>query len=116
MNKPAVRFRPVAPEKIGNIMKIGFIGIGYMGHGMAKNILEKGYSLKFKENIKNYIFPVIIKIKIIFVSIIFFVTVLVFLLLVFGDLSSYMKHMLEWNYFTILLIYYLFSRLLWCSK
>ena len=33
-------------------MKIGFVGIGYMGHGMAKNILEKGYSLKFKANIK----------------------------------------------------------------
>ena len=33
-------------------MKIGFIGIGYMGHGMAKNILEKGYSLKFKANVK----------------------------------------------------------------
>ncbi|MGA9253961.1 MAG: NAD(P)-dependent oxidoreductase, partial [Roseobacter sp.] len=24
---------------------IGFIGLGYMGHGMAKNILAKGYSL-----------------------------------------------------------------------
>ena len=33
-------------------MKVGFIGIGYMGHGMAKNILEKGYFLKFKANIK----------------------------------------------------------------
>ena len=33
-------------------MKVGFIGIGYMGHGIAKNILEKGYSLKFKANIK----------------------------------------------------------------
>ena len=33
-------------------MKIGFIGIGYMGHGMAKNILEKGYSLKFIANVK----------------------------------------------------------------
>ena len=33
-------------------MKIGFVGIGYMGHGMAKNILEKGYSLKFKANVK----------------------------------------------------------------
>ncbi len=26
---------------------IGFIGIGYMGHGMAKNIVEKGYPLTF---------------------------------------------------------------------
>ena len=33
-------------------MNIGFIGIGYMGHGIAKNILEKGYSLKFKANVK----------------------------------------------------------------
>lgn len=24
---------------------IGFIGVGYMGHGMAKNIVEKGYGL-----------------------------------------------------------------------
>lgn len=26
---------------------IGFIGIGYMGHGMAKNIVEKGHKLTF---------------------------------------------------------------------
>ena len=25
--------------------RIGFIGVGLMGHGMAKNIVEKGYSL-----------------------------------------------------------------------
>ena len=25
--------------------KIGFIGLGFMGHGMAKNIVEKGYAL-----------------------------------------------------------------------
>ena len=24
---------------------IGFIGLGLMGHGMAKNIVEKGYAL-----------------------------------------------------------------------
>ncbi len=28
--------------------RIGFIGIGLMGHGMAKNLLAKGYSLAFK--------------------------------------------------------------------
>lgn len=28
--------------------KIGFIGIGMMGHGMAKNLLAKGYALSFK--------------------------------------------------------------------
>jgi 3-hydroxyisobutyrate dehydrogenase-like beta-hydroxyacid dehydrogenase len=30
--------------------KIGFIGIGMMGHGMAKNLLAKGYSLTLKAN------------------------------------------------------------------
>lgn len=27
---------------------IGFIGLGMMGHGIAKNLLEKGYALRFK--------------------------------------------------------------------
>jgi 3-hydroxyisobutyrate dehydrogenase-like beta-hydroxyacid dehydrogenase len=27
--------------------RIGFIGLGFMGHGMAKNIVEKGYPLTF---------------------------------------------------------------------
>jgi len=30
--------------------RIGFIGIGMMGHGMAKNLLAKGYSLTLKAN------------------------------------------------------------------
>ena len=30
--------------------KIGFIGIGMMGHGMAKNLLAKGFPLTFKVN------------------------------------------------------------------
>ncbi|CAM3358715.1 NAD(P)-binding domain-containing protein [Halomonas lysinitropha] len=28
-----------------SINKIGFIGLGFMGHGIAKNIVEKGFSL-----------------------------------------------------------------------
>lgn len=31
-------------------MKIGFIGLGYMGHGMAKNLLQKGFDLTVKGN------------------------------------------------------------------
>lgn len=27
--------------------KIGFVGLGFMGHGMAKNIIDKGYALTF---------------------------------------------------------------------
>lgn len=29
---------------------IGFIGLGYMGHGMAKNLLQKGYPLQVRGN------------------------------------------------------------------
>ena len=32
-------------DSIGTKEKIGFIGLGSMGHGMAKNIVEKGYPL-----------------------------------------------------------------------
>jgi 3-hydroxyisobutyrate dehydrogenase-like beta-hydroxyacid dehydrogenase len=31
-------------------LKIGFIGVGFMGHGMAKNLLQKGYPLMVKGN------------------------------------------------------------------
>lgn len=30
--------------------KVGFIGVGYMGHGMAKNLLKNGYPLRVKGN------------------------------------------------------------------
>ncbi|MFZ3582801.1 NAD(P)-dependent oxidoreductase [Loktanella sp. DJP18] len=33
-----------------NKPKIGFIGVGYMGHGMAKNLVQKGYPLLVKGN------------------------------------------------------------------
>lgn len=28
-----------------NLQKIGYMGVGYMGHGAAKNILQKGFPL-----------------------------------------------------------------------
>ena len=31
--------------------KIGFIGVGFMGHGMASNILKNGYPLMIKGNL-----------------------------------------------------------------
>lgn len=33
--------------------KVGFIGIGMMGHGIAKNIVEKGYALSFYSRTRN---------------------------------------------------------------
>jgi 3-hydroxyisobutyrate dehydrogenase-like beta-hydroxyacid dehydrogenase len=30
--------------------RVGFVGVGYMGHGMAKNLVEKGHPLSIKGN------------------------------------------------------------------
>ena len=78
----------------------------------AQILLTKNL-FKFKERIKNYIYPLIIKIKIIFVTTIFFITSLLSILLIWGDLDTSFKHTLEWNYFSFLLVYYILSRLLW---
>lgn len=67
----------------------------------------------FKEELKKYINPLILKTKIIFVTIIFFITCAAFIVLAFGDPSSAFKHILEWNYFTFLLLFYLLSTLFW---
>ncbi len=32
-------------SKVSHPLKVGFIGLGFMGHGMAKNIVDKGYAL-----------------------------------------------------------------------
>ena len=68
---------------------------------------------KFREELKKYINPLILKIKIFFVTTIFFISCAAFAVLVFGDPSTAFKHILEWNYFSSLLFYYLLSRLLW---
>ena len=71
---------------------------------------------KFKEELKRLINPLILKIKIIFVTIVFFTTCAAFAILAFGNPSTAFKHTLEWNYFAFLLLYYLLSRLLWRKK
>lgn len=71
---------------------------------------------KFKKNLRNFINPLILKIKIIFVITTSFTTCVLAALLIWGDLSGSFKHVLEWNYFSILLIYYMLSRLLWKKR
>ena len=71
---------------------------------------------KLREELKKYIHPLILKIKIIFVVIVFFTTCIAFTILAFGDPSTAFKHALEWNYFAFLLVYYLLSQLLWKKK
>jgi hypothetical protein len=70
---------------------------------------------KIKNNLIDYINPLMLKIKICFISLIFICTVIIFATLFLGYLNVSSKHIIEWNYFTILLSYYLLSRFLWKS-
>ena len=78
----------------------------------AQILLTKNL-FRLREELKKYINPLILKIKIFFVIIIFFMTCAAFAVLTFGDPSTTFKHILEWNYFSALLLYYMLSRLLW---
>ena len=68
---------------------------------------------KFKEKLEKYINIWILKLKITFITVVLIITCTLFAFLVWGDLSTSFKHVLEWNYFSLLLIYYFLSRLLW---
>tara|TARA_B110000116_G_C16699910_1_gene519259 strand:+ start:75 stop:677 length:603 start_codon:yes stop_codon:yes gene_type:complete len=67
----------------------------------------------FKEKLRDYVKSSIITFKVIFVIIVFFLTLISLAILILGDPSNNFKHTLEWNYFSFLLVYYFLSRLLW---
>ena len=69
--------------------------------------------VKFREKLKSFIEPIILNIKIVFVVTIFLITIFSFIVLAFDLVASNFKHMLEWNYFSVLLVYYMLSRFLW---
>ena len=68
---------------------------------------------KFKEKLIKSINCFILKTKIVFISIVFVITSVSFVILSWGNPSYIFKNVLEWNYFTLLLLYYGLSRLLW---
>tara|TARA_Y100000590_G_C15680634_1_gene999646 strand:- start:28 stop:1119 length:1092 start_codon:yes stop_codon:yes gene_type:complete len=74
---------------------------------LVKNLFE------LKQKIKSYVNFFILRLKVIFVLLVFIITCVAFSILAFGDPSTGFKHTLEWNYFAFLLFYYLLSRLLW---
>ena len=71
--------------------------------------------VKLSSILKNYINSTILKIKVAYVAVVALVTLISFGILIFLDTSSSFNHILEWNYFGFLLIYYLLSSLLWKS-
>ena len=95
-------------QKLRRVIIILFILFEILAQAFLTRIL-----FKFKEKLKNYINPLFLKIKIAFVSIIFFITFISFAFLIWGNLDSSHKHILEWNYFSALLIYYLLTFFFW---
>jgi len=81
----------------------------------AQILLTKNL-LKFKELLKEFINLLILKIKVIFVSLVFVITLVSFIIMFLGYTTASFNHILEWNYFSFLLVYYLLSNLLWKSK
>ena len=80
---------------------------------LSAQILLTRNLYNFRRELKKHIRSFIIHVKITFVIIALSGTAIVFAFLVWGNLSTEVKHIFEWNYFSILLIYYLLSRLLW---
>ncbi len=68
---------------------------------------------KVKEKIIQHINPLILKIKIWFVVSILLITITSLIYLIFLNPTYNFKNILEWNYFTFLLLYYFLTRLMW---
>lgn len=71
---------------------------------------------KLKERIKKFINVVFLNLKIFLVSAVIIATVFILAILSIKDLTNKVDYILEWNYFMILLFYYLFSFLMWKKK
>ena len=71
---------------------------------------------KYRNIFIKYSYNLIVLTKIIFVLIILFVSLIIILILIFYNFPSNVDNIFEWNYLTILLIFYLFSSLMWKKK
>ena len=63
--------------------------------------------------ISNFTFKSIIYLKIIFVSIIILISLIILSILTIYNLPDQIDNFLEWNYFLVLLIFYLLSSIMW---
>ena len=79
---------------------------------LAQTFLIKQIFL-IKDKINNYLYSVIVYLKLFFVLTICLATVLILIILMIFDLSSKVDYILEWNYFLILLFFYYLSFLMW---
>ncbi len=80
-------------------------------------ILAQAYLLKFlwkkRNDLKNYFYQKILITKLSFVIFVATSSFTILTILIFKDLSAKVDYILEWNYFLILLFYYLLSFFIW---
>ena len=70
---------------------------------------------RLKNQLRDYVIPNILKLKILLVSILIFVAVVSLPLLIISG-NVHFKHGLEWNYFIGVITFYLLTSLLWKKK
>ena len=92
------------------IVLLGFIIFEIIAQGLLVNEL-----FKLKNKITNYFKSKILFLKIILVSILASVAILSIPILVTSG-NVHFKHMLEWNYFVGVILFYLLTRLFWKVK
>lgn len=74
-------------------------------------LIKKIFSIKDKT--KNYLYSIIVYLKLLFVLSICLATVSILIILMIYDLSPKVDYILEWNYFLVLLFFYFLSFLMW---
>ena len=74
-------------------------------------LIKKIVNIKYK--IKDYVNNIYIYLKLFLVILICSITIIILFILIFYNLDSKIDYILEWNYFVVLLIFYLLSFLMW---
>ena len=78
---------------------------------IAQSILVVNF-YKMKNQLKDFFFPNILKIKILLVSVLIFVALISIPILIMNG-NIHFKHGLEWNYFIGVILFYFLTSLLW---
>ena len=78
---------------------------------IAQSLLVVNF-YKLKNQLKDFFYPNILKLKILLVSILIFVALISIPILIISE-NVHFKHGLEWNYFVGVILFYLLTSLLW---
>jgi len=98
-------------KKLRRLIIISFLLCELIAQYFLVRKIYEMRALVFKYLYKNLVFT-----KFAFVSIILFASTIIVAILIFYNLSSAFDNILEWNYFLLLLIFYLLSSIMWKKK